>query len=149
MLNPHYITGFVDGEGSFHVAIYRDSQMKFGIKIIPEFHVSQRENCQKILKDLVQYFKCGYLKKNHATKPNDKNVVYVVRNREDLLKKIIPFFEKYLLQTQKRGDFALFAKIVRLMESGRHSHKSGIQKILSYAYLMNQKGKYRRIKITL
>ncbi len=36
-LEPWYVSGFVDGEGSFHVAIYRDQNMKTGWKIIPEF----------------------------------------------------------------------------------------------------------------
>ena len=40
-LSPWYITGFVEGEGTFHVAIYKDTKMKFGLKFIPEFHVNQ------------------------------------------------------------------------------------------------------------
>ena len=38
-IHPWYVTGFVDGEGSFHIALYKDIRMKTGWKIIPEFHV--------------------------------------------------------------------------------------------------------------
>ena len=41
MINPWYIVGFVEGEGTFHIAFYKDPRMKRGIKVIPEFHVNQ------------------------------------------------------------------------------------------------------------
>lgn len=144
LLHPQYIVGFTDGEGSFHIAIYKDKRMKTGIKIIPEFHISQRVSSKKILDELQEFFKCGYVKENHAFNHRDLTYVYVVRKREDLLNKIIPFFEKYSFKTEKQNDFTIFTKIVRLMNIGEHRTKSGARKILSLAYKMNQKGKYRR-----
>ena len=41
VLNPWYIVGFVEGEGTFHIAFYRDPNMKQRIKVIPEFHINQ------------------------------------------------------------------------------------------------------------
>ena len=64
-LHPQYIVGFVDGEGSFHIAIYKDVRMKMGIKVIPEFHVSQRVTSRSILDRLCSSFNCGYVKENH------------------------------------------------------------------------------------
>lgn len=149
MLNPYYIAGFVDGEGSFHVAIYKDSQMRNGVKIIPEFHVSQRNSSKRILEELKNYFNCGYIKSNHATKLNDQNLVYVVRNRFDLLYKIIPFFKNYGLLTEKAEAFKAFAKIVGWLSQNKHSTLSGVKDILRIAYLMNRNGQYRRKKIIL
>jgi len=149
MLSPDYITGFVDGEGSFHVAIYKDSHMKYNVKIIPEFHVSQQANSRKVLDGLVASFKCGYVKKNHPKNRKDTTCVFVVRSRDDLSKKVIPFFERHKLQTKKHKDFIIFAKIVRLMSNNRHKSKSGVRQICKLAYSMNQKGKYRRRKLFL
>ena len=81
-LHPQYIVGFVDGEGSFHVAIYKDDRMKAGIKVIPEFHVSQQVSSRTVLDALCEYFACGYVKENHAKNNRDKTYVYVVRNRK-------------------------------------------------------------------
>ena len=145
-LHPQYITGFVDGEGSFHVAIYKDQRMKAGIKIIPEFHISQRVSSKYVLDEIQKFFGCGYVKENHATNKRDTTYVYVVRNRKDLLEIIIPFFEKHSLKTEKKNDFELFAKVVRSMNDGLHSTEVGAKKILSLAYQMNQGGKYRRKK---
>ena len=143
-LEPWYISGFVDGEGSFHVALYKERSMRFGWKVIPEFHVSQRVTSRAILDRLVEYFQCGYVKANHKTNPKDVTYVYVVRNRNDLLTKIIPFFKTYVLQTEKAKDFELFEEIVRLMSQDIHKTEHGLRKIVDLAYAMNGAGRYRK-----
>ena len=75
--------------------------------------------------------------------------VYVVRDREDLTDKIIPFFQEFSLQTEKAKDFQLFATVVELMKEGAHRHEVGIKKIIHLAYQMNGSGKYRRKEIPL
>ncbi len=143
-LHSQYVVGFVDGEGSFHVAIYKDPRMKTGIKLIPEFHVSQRETSRFVLDELAVFFECGYVKANHCSNPKDTTFVYVVRDRHDLLKKIIPFFRKHLLQTEKKNDFDCFAQVVEQMELKGHRDENSLRDILNLAYQMNQNGKYRR-----
>src|SRR3990167_6259614 len=89
-----YISGYVDGEGSFHVAIQKVAHVKFGYQLLPEFHVSQRSDYARFLKLIQKRFGCGYIKANHAKSKSDKNLVLVVRNRQESLTKLIPFFEK-------------------------------------------------------
>ena len=143
-LHPQYILGFVDGEGSFHIAIYKDLRMKTGLKIIPEFHISQRYSSKIVLESIKIYFCCGYIKANHAKNKDDDTFIFVVRNREDLIKKVIPFFEKNKLATEKKNDFILFSRIVKMMLNKQHLNKTGVKKILNLAYKMNAQGKYRR-----
>ena len=143
-LNPWYITGFVEGEGTFHVAIYKDSKMKFGLKFIPEFHVNQSYLRQETLREIKRYFGCGYVKSNHRQNIKDDTLVLVVRNRNDLLNKVIPFFEKYPLLSNKQDSFQLFKKVVCFLESGQHATFTGVKKILDSAYQMNGQGKYRK-----
>ncbi len=149
-LKPQYVVGFVDGEGSFHIALYKDVRMKTGLKVIPEFHVSQRVSSRNVLDALVPFFECGYVKFNHRNNPKDVTCVYVVRNREDLIKKIIPFFKQNHLQTEKAKDFKLFSRVVNLMVDGKHQTNEGCRKIINLAYKMNGSGKYRtRLKETI
>ena len=143
-LQPWYVSGFVDGEGSFHVALYRERDMKTGWKVIPEFHVSQRVSSKSILDALVGFFRCGYVKENHRTRPNDVTYVYVVRNRDDLTTRIIPFFHRYPLATEKAKDFQLFAEVVRSMNQGFHRTEDGLRRIIDLAYAMNGAGRYRK-----
>ncbi len=149
MLHAQYITGFVDGEGTFHVAIYKDPHMKFGIKVIPEFHISQRITSKHVLEKICSHFKCGYLKANHAKNPKDVTWVYVVRNKDDLLAQIIPFFQRYPLLTEKSKAFVQFAKIVHMMASKKHHSKQGLRAIVNIAYAMNRSGAYRRKKLEI
>ena len=60
-----YIAGFVDGEGSFHVAVQRNRSTRLGLQVIPEFHVSQNRERAEVLKLIKQVLGCGYLKTNH------------------------------------------------------------------------------------
>ena len=48
-----YIAGFVDGEGSFHVAVQRNSSMRIGFQLVPEVPVSQ-DVCRREILDLIQ-----------------------------------------------------------------------------------------------
>ncbi len=143
-LDPWYVSGFVDGEGSFHIAIYRDARMKTSWKVIPEFHVSQRETSKQVLYELVDFFACGYVKENHRTNPRDVTWVYVVRDRTDLTTKIMTFFSQYQLRTEKRNDFDKFAQIVSLMNQGAHLTNEGLAVIIDIAYTMNGGGRYRK-----
>jgi len=72
-------------------------------------------------------------------------LVFVVRNRDDLLDKVISFFERYPLLSNKQDSFQLFKKVVNFLKSGEHATLTGVKKILNFAYQMNGQGKYRKI----
>jgi hypothetical protein len=71
--------------------------------------------------------------------------VYVVRNRADLLAKVIPFFERYPLLSSKQEEFETFAIIVRAMVRGEHLELEGFRCIRHLAVSMNGGGRYRRV----
>ena len=142
----HYIAGFVDGEGSFHVAIQRRSDLPKGFQLIPEFHISQHRDKALILQMIRDFFGCGYVKPNHPGSLRDITEVYVVRNRQDLLEKIIPFFERYPLISQKMDDFKKFAHIVKSMDKGEHLSREGLVNLTRLAFSMYN-GKYRKLNL--
>ena len=123
-LNAQWVVGFVDGEGCFHIGINKNDTMKLGVQVLPEFTVVQHEVDQQVLYALKAYFKCGVVRKNHGTR-----LCYRVRGQENLLQRVIPFFEKHQLKTRKRVDFLKFRKVVLLMEKGDHLHSEGLEKI--------------------
>ena len=139
-----YVVGLVDGEGSFHIAFPKRDDLSAGISVMPEFHLSQHKDSRQVLELVKNLFGCGYIKENHP-KSHDKTLVYIVRSREDLLLKIIPFFETYSLKTTKQKDFQIFAQIVRLVHQGQHQNLNGLVNIIEMAYKMNQSGQ-RRIR---
>ena len=86
-----YISGYVDGEGCFAVAVNRNPTCRTGFQLVPEFHVSQNGDRSQVLELIHQRFGgAGYIKSNGR---KDRALVYVVRRRQHLLKHVIPFFE--------------------------------------------------------
>ena len=120
------------------------TDLKFGWQAVPEFHVNQNFTSRNVLESIRNTLQCGYIKSNDAAGKRDKTLVYVVRDRLDLLQKVIPFFEQFPLQTEKRKDFELFRTIVRLMKTNQHLTKEGFEKIVRLAFSMNANGRYRK-----
>jgi hypothetical protein len=142
----HYVAGFVDGEGSFHVAVQRNPSTRWKWQVIPEFHVSQNDGNQHVLRLVQEILGCGYIKPNHRNS-GDRTYVLVVRDRANLVAKVVPFFRKHELLTTKRADFESFARIVDMMTSGEHLKLDGLRRILEIAFQMNQGGVRRRLSL--
>jgi hypothetical protein len=139
-----YLAGFVDGEGTFHVAVCRSSSTRTGLQLVPEFHVSQNAERRQVLDLLHDRFGCGRIQENHRGS-RDTTLVFVVRRRRDLLTQVIPFFEMNPLLSSKHQEFVSFAAIVRAMERGEHLVPSGFEALMERALAMNGGGRYRRV----
>ena len=133
-LNAQWVVGFIDGEGCFHIGINQNKEMKLGVQVLPELTVTQHQVDEQVLHGLKDYFKCGVVRNNHG-----KIKCYRVRGHQNLLTKIIPFFEKHQLKTKKRIDFVKFRKVVRLMEDGAHLEPEGLERIREIKNQMNLK----------
>jgi len=140
-----YILGFVDGEGCFTISLFKHpkSRLKLKWQVFPEFVISQKAKSKAVLEKIKKFFGCGsiYLNKRYDNH-YEHMMKYVVRNREELLTKIIPFFENNPLKTAKKNDFRIFAQIVRMMNKGEHLTKTGLSKIKNMVRKMNRR-KYR------
>ena len=123
-LEAQWITGFVDGEGCFHIGISRHEDMATGYQVLPEFVVVQHIRDIAVLHGLKAYFSCGQVVSNHGDRK-----AYRVRDRGHLLQIIVPFFEKHSLKTRKRQDFIKFRRVLRMMETGVHLTSEGLEEI--------------------
>ena len=132
-LESQWITGFVDGEGCFHVSVNTHPEMSTGYQVLPEFTVVQHERDVQVLHALKKHFGCGVVRSNHGDR-----MAYRVRGREHLLERIIPFFEKHKLKTGKRVDFQKFRKVLHLMDRGEHLTAEGVEEIRRIATQMNR-----------
>ena len=132
-LDSHWVVGFVDGEGCFHIGINPHAEMKAGHQVLPEFTVVQHERDAQVLHGLKAFFGCGVVRRNHGDR-----LVYRVRSVKHLLEHIIPFFEAHPLKSRKRVDFAKFRRICLMMEAGRHLERVGIVEIRRIAGQMNR-----------
>jgi LAGLIDADG endonuclease len=134
-LDAQWITGFVDGEGCFHVGINKHSDRKAGLQVLPEFTVVQHERDVQVLHALKAHFGCGVVRRNHGDR-----MAYRVRGQRNLLEHIIPFFVEHPLKTKKRLDFEKFRRVLLKMEAGDHLTSNGIEAIRDIASQMNRGG---------
>ncbi len=132
-LDPQWITGFVDGEGCFHVGINPHKEMTAGFQVLPEFTVVQHKRDVQILHALKDYFGCGVVRVNHGDR-----MAYRVRGQKHLLEHIVPFFIKHPLKTKKNVDFLKFRDIVLMMEADIHLTVEGVEQIRAIAAKMNR-----------
>ena len=142
LLNPYWVAGFVDGEGCFYVGINKNTTMASGYQILPELRIVQHERDIKLLYALKEFWGAGVVRVNHEYR-------YELRIRDiaALSEKVIPFFEKYQLQTQKRFDFMKFKKIISWMHDQKHLSREGIIRIIAVAAQMNRRQKYKALAI--
>ena len=137
-----YITGYADGEGCFTVTFNRRPKMLIGWELRPSFSVSQNEDRRQVLDLIKEYFGCGYIRRDYS----DKRVKFEIRDRDQLVNKVIPHFEKFPLISRKQKDSELFATILRKIRMGEHITKRGLIDLVKLAYQMNGSGKRRRTK---
>ncbi len=134
-LEVQWITGFVDGEGCFHIGIARHPDMKTGYQVLPEFTVVQHERDVQVLHALKAHFECGVVRRNHGDR-----MAYRVRKLEHLLERIAPFFLQHPLKTKKNVDFRKFRRVLLKMEAGEHLTDEGLEAIRAIAGQMNRGG---------
>jgi hypothetical protein len=140
-LNPDYIVGLADGEGSFTVYI-RNPELPIKnrrVTVEPKFYIKLIEKDKEILKRLQNYFGCGSIYFQKDLRPNHQNCYrYEVYNRDDLTKIIIPFFKKHELQfVSKRNDFDLFCKMMEMIINKDHLTDKGLRSLFQLKQLMH------------
>lgn len=135
-----WIVGFVDGEGTFSVSINKNHTTSSGWQIFPEFVITQGAKSLETLQNIEKYFGCGKIYVNRRKDNHREDLYrYCVRSLKDLDEKIIPFFQKYPLQTAKRNDFESFVKIIFAMKSKLHFAPDGVKEIAEIIQTMNRK----------
>lgn len=131
LLNPHYIVGFIDGEGSFSVTVGKHKTLKRRLEIKPAFEIELRADDREILKKIAQRFGCGHFYDlNYERYGWYPHVKYKVSSVKELKNKLIPFFDRYPPQSKKLEVYKLFRQIVLQVFHKEHLTENGFKKIL-------------------
>ena len=139
-----YLSGFADGEGTFSVGLTRRPDLPLGFQLVPEFRVSQNGERITVLRVFQRVLGCGRLVENDRRRRSDNTYVLVVRRRQDLEQRVVPFFRRNPLISEKRNDFESFAAIVDAMRRGDHLQRDGFERLVRLAFQTNGHGRYRR-----
>ena len=128
LLMPWYVTGLVDGEGSFGFTI-TESKIRF------EFKVTQKRINAGILYELEKYFKVGSVIIDNRS---DETLKYHVTNREELINVILPHFASYPLVTSKKLNFFDFKKALLAVMGKDHIKGTLLDYVMALKAGMNK-----------
>lgn len=141
-LDAWYVTGLSEGEACFHVTFTLRKRLKVGIETRPSFSLSLNQKDLHLLQSVQKFFGCGGIRYSRA----DRTYKYEVRSIRDLMRKIIPHFERYPLQGAKREDFERFVSICKKVHANLHLNREHLREIIDLAYAMNSSGVRKRSK---
>jgi hypothetical protein len=82
--------------------------------------VGQHSRDAELIKSFAKYLSCGGVSEKAYL------VEFIVTKLSDILDKIIPFFDKYPLQGNKRFNYADFYKVAMLMKDKAHLTPEGL-----------------------
>ena len=131
-INPWFITGFSDAEGSFLISIRPNSKLKIGYSVELAFKIGLHSNDKNLLEDIKSYFQVGAVRKQ-----GEDGFEFQVSSFRDL-QVIVNHFNNYPLISQKWSDFKLFTQVIELMEKKEHLTQKGLEKIVSIKSVFNK-----------
>lgn len=121
--DPNWIAGFVSGEGSFMVRMFKSASHAIGYQVQLRFQITQQSRDKFLMERFVSYLGCGYISERGDI------VDFQVTNLMDIVDKIIPFFEKYPIIGVKLDNYNDFCKAAQLVKDKEHLTVEGLEKI--------------------
>ena len=134
-LPSSYVSGLVDGEGCFHIALTKNSTFKAEFQVRAIFSIKLHMKDLMLLERIKSFYGVGTI---HIRKGKSAGcAIYSIQSYKELVSVIIPFFDKYPLLTQKKGDYLLFKFALGIINKGEHLTKQGLSKLISIKASMN------------
>jgi hypothetical protein len=131
-INPAWFSGFTEAEWCFGVDISKSQKLKTGHAVNLRFTLTQHLRDRLLLDSFCEHLGCGNIKVGIK----NGNYFYVTKF-EDIVKILIPLFNKYPLQGAKLLDYTDFLTIIELMKNKAHLTKEGLDKIREIKAGMN------------
>lgn len=120
-LNPFWVSGFTEGDGSFFVSI---SPKTNKVRIFYKINLNNRET--PLLLELQKFFNgVGVISFN----PKKNAVEYTVANVQDLYNIILPHFNTYRFHGDKLSNFIIWSKILNIVRSKVHLTSQGLAQV--------------------
>ena len=132
-LDPWFVTGFTDAEGSFILSISPSSRYKLGWSVTVCFQIVLHIKDIDLLYKIKEFFGgVGSIVKYK------RRCNYIVNGHSDLINVILPHFDVFPLITQKRADYLLFRMaLLDYIKYKKHLTMTGIESLVSIRASIN------------
>jgi LAGLIDADG endonuclease len=136
--DPYWVAGFTSGDGSFNIKTTKSRLGKVQLRYAINLHIREKDVIVGLFKYLYKY--------KNLKEENTKYIYYTetsvaiqIVKFSDIINIIIPFFDKYSLQGQKRLDYNDFKKVSEILSRKEHLNEEGYNEILRIKKGMNLK----------
>jgi hypothetical protein len=133
-LSEDWLSGFIDGEGSFYIIINKNEGYKYDYQVRVGFGISQ--NAREV--NLLHRINEEYLKGVARIKRQNPTNSYLlsIDKMSSIRDNLIPLIERIKLKSRKWNDFLLFKQAVELMNSGQHLQKDSVEMFANLRTIM-------------
>jgi hypothetical protein len=116
-LDPFFITGITDAEGTFVCIVRKNAGHRLGWRAEVVFQIGLHKKDLDLLKSIKTYFAdVGIISEDNK----EEMCAFRVSSPKQILEHILPHFDKYPLISKKRADYVLFKRIVELILNKEH-----------------------------
>ena len=133
-LNPWFITGIIDAEGSFMIWVTKDSRKSTGWRVRAVFSIALHKKDLDTLLQIQAFFGGAGV----ITKERKDSLVYRIYDIKQITDVVLHHFDLYPLITQKCADYMLFKQVVELMGNGIHLTLEGLERIVAIKASLNK-----------
>jgi hypothetical protein len=129
-LNPWFLTGFSDAEGSFIIKIQKNDKLRTKWRVRPVFSITLHKKDLYLLESIQNTLGVGNISQGV------KSAIYAVDSVKEI-PVILNHFDNYPLVTHKKSDYLLFKQCFNIVEQGGHLNDAGLLKILGLKSSLN------------
>ena len=131
--DANWLAGFTSGEGCYQIYVSKSNThlLVFQVKLI--FTITQHSRDKQLMSSFIKYLKCG------SVNLRENVCDYRVQKLEDIVNKIIPFFNKYPILGVKALNFQDWCRVAELMKQQKHLTPDGLEQIRKIKAQMNKK----------
>ena len=134
-MNPNYISGLIQADGSFFVAREKRSSKSSSIRLRPKLSLTLHLNSIQALHDVNKYFNdAGNIYTSHKKQAAE----LVISSPQAIMSNVIPHFNNYPLYVGKQAAFLNWSKIVTGLRSNEHKDETKFKELLKLSLALNK-----------
>jgi len=126
-INPWWMTGFIDGDGSLSASVKYKNLGANGFKVVdpqktriafqPSLSISQHKKNLILFNQIKEFFNSGNVYNKKASDGQYTHIQYKISSNKDIKSFIIPHFEKYPLISYKKHVYKIWYELIEILSN--------------------------------
>ena len=137
-ISNDFISGIIDGDGSFFVSFQKEGKIKTG------FNITNDKASKPLLEEIQKQFQnIGSIQEG-----SKNELVYTINGLNQIINVLIPFVDENPLFSERASHYNKFRTVSLMLKNEQPLSLQSKLNIVELAYNMNKKGKHRTLNKT-